>query len=642
MKRIGMKGIALLAVVTLWAVLAPMGAALAAPGDITLASTSDAEVKGNADSSFTSVSADGAKVAFDSSATNLDPADTDTFSDVYVKDLVTGNITLASTSDAGTKGNRSSFQSSLAADGTKVAFYSIANNLDPADTDFVFDIYVKDLVTGNITLASTSDTSVKGNGESTHPSLSADGTKVAFDSEASNLDPGDPGTQPDVYVKDLITGNITEASTSDTGSDGFGESTFPSLSPLGAEVAFQSTAMNLDPADTDPLVDIYVKDLVTGNITLASTSDTSVKGNANSVDPSLAAGGTKVAFDSSATNLDPADTDTFSDAYVKEPGAPAPATVVLDPPAATNPVGTPHTVTATVEDAFGNPTEGITVRFAVTGAVNTTGECTTNAGGECDFTYDGPQLPGTDAITAYADTDNDGSQDPGEPQGAAAKTWVAPESSCPCVEVEGWGKLSTNSKASFALKVFQERGEDPGGNVVFYDQKARLTFKSTEITSLVVTGSHATILGKGKANGADVTFKVDVDDATPDKFSIQLSSGYSASGNVKDGRIEIERGCEVEGVGRLSTNLKAGFALKVEFEEGEAGPEGAVFYGDKAVGLTFRSTKITSLVVTESHATIFGEGKANGVDVVFRVDVDDATPDTFTSSSPTATRPRAT
>ncbi len=50
-----------------------------------------------------------------------------------------------------------------------------AFNLDPADTDSIYDIYVKDLATGNITLASTSDTGVKGNGDSYFIVLSADG-----------------------------------------------------------------------------------------------------------------------------------------------------------------------------------------------------------------------------------------------------------------------------------------------------------------------------------------------------------------------------------------------------------------------------------------------------------------------------------
>src|ERR671919_600361 len=153
--------------------------ALAAPGDITLVSTSDAGVKGNSESSQASTSADGSKVAFSSQATNLDTADTDAVPDVYVKNLVTGDITLASTSDAGVKGNGGSLAPFLSADGTKVAFYSRATNLDPADTDGILDVYVKDLLTGDITLASTSDAGVKGNNQSGVPSLSADRTKVA-------------------------------------------------------------------------------------------------------------------------------------------------------------------------------------------------------------------------------------------------------------------------------------------------------------------------------------------------------------------------------------------------------------------------------------------------------------------------------
>ncbi len=61
-----------------------------------------------------------------------------------------------------------------------MAFDSSATNLDPADTDSCFDIYVKDLATGDITLASTSDSGIKANGSSAFTRLSADGTRVAF------------------------------------------------------------------------------------------------------------------------------------------------------------------------------------------------------------------------------------------------------------------------------------------------------------------------------------------------------------------------------------------------------------------------------------------------------------------------------
>jgi uncharacterized repeat protein (TIGR01451 family) len=125
-------------------------------------------------------------------------------------------------------------------------------------------------------------------------------------------------------VKDLTTGDIVLASTSDTGTNGNGESSAPSLSADGARVVFQSSATNLDPADTDSIADVYVKDLTTGDIVLASTSDTGTKGNSISLGASLSADGTGVSFYSYATNLDPADTDSPADVYVKDP-APSPS-----------------------------------------------------------------------------------------------------------------------------------------------------------------------------------------------------------------------------------------------------------------------------------------------------------------------------
>jgi hypothetical protein len=69
--------------------------------------------------------------------------------------VVVTTLTLASTSDGGTtKGNGFSSAASMYADGTEVAFDASATNLDyPGDTDLNTDVSVKDLVTGNITLA---------------------------------------------------------------------------------------------------------------------------------------------------------------------------------------------------------------------------------------------------------------------------------------------------------------------------------------------------------------------------------------------------------------------------------------------------------------------------------------------------------
>jgi hypothetical protein len=58
---------------------------------------------------------------------------------------------------------------------------------------------------------------------------------------------------------------------------------------------------------------------------------------------------------------------------------PGPArTLRLEPKSAVNPVDSRHCVTATVEDAFGNPVPRVTVRFTVTGSVTTSGSRTTD------------------------------------------------------------------------------------------------------------------------------------------------------------------------------------------------------------------------------------------------------------------------
>ena len=298
-------------------------------GTLHLASINSAGIKSNHHSIEPSLSADGNKVAFDSSSEILHPADPDGFEDVYIKDLVSGTLTLASTNSGGIKANLPNREPSLSADGTKVAFRSVATNLDSADADGFEDIYVKDLVSGTLILASTGSSGTKGNNHSREPSLSADGTKVAFLSFASNLDPGDTDTTPDVYVKDLVSGTLTLASTSSGGTNGNNSSRELSLSADGTKVAFDSFATNLDPGDTDGIEDMYVKDLVSGTLTLASTSSGNTKGNNQSRDPSLSSDGSKVAFRSHATNLHPSDTDGVADVYVKDlgDGGPQPVTV---------------------------------------------------------------------------------------------------------------------------------------------------------------------------------------------------------------------------------------------------------------------------------------------------------------------------
>jgi Big-like domain-containing protein/beta-propeller repeat-containing protein len=182
--------------------------------------------------------------------------------------------------------------------------------------------------------------------------------------------------------------------------------------------------------------DAFVTKLATSGSLLYSTflggssgsNGNNDRGQAIALDPSAAAYVTGLA-NSSDFPTTPGAYDTTqngdSDAFVtKLITIGTPTTLVLTPAADTNEVGTPHTVTATVTDFGGQPVSGVIVRFSVSGVNPTSGASTTNASGQATFTYTGTHA-GTDTISAYADTNGNGTQNAGEPSGIATKLWTA-------------------------------------------------------------------------------------------------------------------------------------------------------------------------------------------------------------------------
>jgi Tol biopolymer transport system component len=169
--------------------------------------------KGNGDSFNSAISADGRFVAFDSVASNLNPADQDATDDVFMRDLQANTTTLVSrvSGAAGVKGNDTSSNPAISADGRLVVFESNSSNLDPADQDSIPDVFVRDLQVNTTTLVSRASgiNGGKGDGPSVNAAISADGRFVAFDSVASNLDPADGDTSGNVFVRDLQTNMTT-------------------------------------------------------------------------------------------------------------------------------------------------------------------------------------------------------------------------------------------------------------------------------------------------------------------------------------------------------------------------------------------------------------------------------------------------
>ncbi len=233
-------------------------------GTLTRASTAADGTQADAGSVLASMSVDGRHVAFQSDATNLVAGDTNGVSDVYVKNLTTGAITRASTSADGSQGNGVSTGASLSRDGNLVAFVSRADNLVAGDTNLGADVFVKNLTTGAITRVSNAADGAQSSGDAVGIArISADGTKVAFTSLADNLVPGDTNLSADVFVKDLTTGTLTRVSTAADGTQSnFVSFNSPTLSSDGSRVAFDSRASNLVPNDTNSVDDVFVADVI--------------------------------------------------------------------------------------------------------------------------------------------------------------------------------------------------------------------------------------------------------------------------------------------------------------------------------------------------------------------------------------------
>lgn len=213
-------------------------------------SSTGAQATNNRISTGIALSSGGRHITFDSDATNLVPADTNGTSDVFVRDMAAGTTRRVSVSSTGTQANGHSWRPTITADGRRIAFESTATNLTPAgatggafvrdmatsktrqvadgswapaisadgrriafssssaslvpgDTNGYDDVFVRDMATGKIRRVSVSSTGAEANYGGLIPAISANGRHVAFLSSASNLVPNDTASSYNVFLRHL-------------------------------------------------------------------------------------------------------------------------------------------------------------------------------------------------------------------------------------------------------------------------------------------------------------------------------------------------------------------------------------------------------------------------------------------------------
>jgi len=223
-------------------------------------SVNNAGDEANADSFFPQISSDGRYISFTSFADNLVAGDNNLRYDVFLYDRTTSTVEIVSVTSLDESADNHSFFSSVSADGRYVAFESSASNLSPNDFNRRSDVFLRDRsnqTTQRISLNSDGSSPI---GASVSPKINSQGNFVVFSSVVDLLIGTDTNRREDIYLYN-ITDNTLELISVDSDDNlaDFGSAN-PSISADGRIVAFQSMATNLVPNDTNGLEDIFIRD----------------------------------------------------------------------------------------------------------------------------------------------------------------------------------------------------------------------------------------------------------------------------------------------------------------------------------------------------------------------------------------------
>ncbi len=265
------------------------------------------------------ISADGRYVAFVTTALNLDSGGTTVCldgvpgrcDDVIVRDRIGGTTTRVSVTSSGGEPNSASNHPSISADGRFVAFESVASNLVSGDTNGAGDIFVRDRIAGVTARVSIATSGAEFVLSSKVPAISANGRFVAFHTTNPVL------FQIEVLVHDRDAdedgsfdepGAISTEVASLTFDDIPAAGAFSSISDDGRHVAFESQSA-LVPGDTNSQFDVFVRDRVAGTTERVSVASDGAQSSGETGGPFLSRDGRYVAFWSRSPDLVPGDTN---------------------------------------------------------------------------------------------------------------------------------------------------------------------------------------------------------------------------------------------------------------------------------------------------------------------------------------------
>lgn len=290
------------------------------------------------------ISGDGRLVVFTSWATNLVPGEAEAAPAVYLRDVEAGETVAICHGAGGEPCDGESSQPAISADGRYVAFISKAPNLSPNGAPAHSQAFVLDRATGEMLRISESPDGHAGDGDTSHPELSADGRFTVFLSAATNLVPAVPANnRANVFLHDRTTGQITWIT---PGVDALGaDCRNPAIAGNGAIITFAATTDNLTEGDSNGLADVFLHDVPSGTTQRLSLGPAGADANGASglSGVALSADGRFVVYDSAANNLGAIDSNGFADIFLhdRDSGGTRRVSVTADGTEANGPSETP-------------------------------------------------------------------------------------------------------------------------------------------------------------------------------------------------------------------------------------------------------------------------------------------------------------
>lgn len=245
----------LLAAILLTAGLACPAAGPVAAGGVELVSVAPNGTPGNSQSRYPVISGDARYVLFASDATDLVSGDTNQNTDLFLRDRLLGTTTRVNLTSAGSQTtNGTAKPGGISGDGQRIVFRNRDKLVPTADLN---NCYMIDLAANTITVIDTYPDGTANDYNCDTPVIDRAGRKVAFTSSSALL-PGDNRGTRDVYVRDLVTNSITRISRRPDGGEPDNTSHDPQISADGSRVAFFSIASDLVANDTNVGRDIFL------------------------------------------------------------------------------------------------------------------------------------------------------------------------------------------------------------------------------------------------------------------------------------------------------------------------------------------------------------------------------------------------